>query len=158
MKSIVLAGGCFWGLEEYMRRQNGILETKVGYANGNTEMPTYQDVCSGLTGFAEACYVKYDEKELSLSKLLEKFWKVIDPTLRNRQGNDIGTQYRTGIYYMEKEDLEEINKSVKEISLRYPEEIVTEIEELKNFYPAEEYHQRYLQKNPRGYCHINLNA
>jgi len=158
MKEIVLAGGCFWGVEEYMSRIDGVVETKVGYANGHTENPTYEEVCTNTTGHAEVCYVKYDESVLTLEELLNRFWKIIDPTLLNRQGPDIGSQYRTGIYYMEEEDLPIIMKTFEEQKKKYDKPIVTEVEPLKVFYEAEEYHQKYLKKNPNGYCHIDLNA
>ncbi len=156
MKSIVLAGGCFWGLEEYMSRIRGVLETRVGYANGITENPTYEEVCTNTTGHAEACLVKFDENIISLEDLLNRFWKVIDPTLSNRQGPDIGSQYRTGIYFIDEADLPIIMKTFEEQKEKYEKPIVTEIEPLKVFYDAEDYHQKYLKKNPGGYCHINL--
>lgn len=156
MKEICLAGGCFWGLQAYMDLRNGIVDTVVGYANGNTENPTYQQVCTNTTGYAETVYIKYDENIITLEKILQDFWKVIDPTLQNRQGGDVGTQYRTGIYYTNDEDLTTINKSMDREREKYNKPIVTELENLKNFYPAEEYHQKYLEKNPNGYCHIDL--
>ncbi|NLN40400.1 MAG: peptide-methionine (S)-S-oxide reductase MsrA [Clostridiales bacterium] len=156
MKEIVLTGGCFWGVEEFMSRIEGVVDTKVGYANGTVAHPSYEDVCTGATGHAEACYVKYDENIISLKELLDKFWSVIDPTVLNRQGNDVGSQYRTGIYYIDDEDLEIINESLKREQAKYEEPIVTEVEPLSCFYHAEEYHQRYLKKNPDGYCHIKL--
>ncbi|MBL4932518.1 MULTISPECIES: peptide-methionine (S)-S-oxide reductase MsrA [Clostridium] len=158
MKEIVLAGGCFWGVEEYISRIEGVKETKVGYANGIKENPTYEEVCTGTTGHAEACYVRYDEKVLSLNNLLEKFFGIIEPTVENRQGPDIGHQYRTGIYYIDKSDLDEIQSYRDKEQEKYDKPIVTEIKDLKCFYDAEEYHQKYLKKNPGGYCHINLNA
>lgn len=139
MKEIVLAGGCFWGVEEYISRINGIIETKVGYANGNTENPSYEEVCSGITGHAEACYVKFNENDINIVELLKKFWDIIDPTVVNRQGPDIGNQYRTGIYYLNKEDLDIIIKSKEEEQEKYDKPIVTEIKPLKCFYEAEEY-------------------
>lgn len=154
MKKIVLAGGCFWGLEAYINTFNGILRTNVGYANGNLPNPTYELVCNYETGFAESCYVEYNESIITLEKLLEVFWEVIDPTVKNRQGHDIGTQYRTGIYYMDIDDKEIIEASIRKEQLKYTKEIVTEVEPLKNYYYAEEYHQKYLDKNPNGYCHI----
>lgn len=157
MKEIVFAGGCFWGVEAYMSRINGVVETKVGYANGHAENPTYEEVCTGKTGHAEVCYVKYDEDKISLKELLDKFWKIIDPTILNRQGPDRGTQYRTGIYYIHDEDLDIITKSKEEQQKKYTSQIVTEIEPLNSFYEGEEYHQKYLEKNPNGYCHIDLN-
>ncbi len=156
MKEIVLAGGCFWGVEEYMSRIPGVVDTRVGYANGTKAHPSYEDVCTGTTGHAEACFVKYDENEISLKDLLDKFWSVIDPTILNRQGNDVGSQYRTGIYYLDDEDLEIIKDSLNREQAKYEKPIVTEVEPLTCFYDAEEYHQRYLKKNPNGYCHIKL--
>ena len=158
MKKIVLAGGCFWGVEEYFSRIDGVKETKVGYANGHKENPTYEEVCTGLTGHAEAIYIEYAQDEVNLDKILEKYFGIIDPTVLNRQGPDIGHQYRTGIYYIDKEDLEVINEYKEKEQLKYDKPIVTEIEPLKCFYDGEEYHQSYLKKNPGGYCHINLDA
>lgn len=158
MNEIVLAGGCFWGVEEYMSRIKGVLDTKVGYANGNTDNPSYRDVCTGATGYAEACYIQYDGNILSLEDLLNKFWRIIDPTLLNRQGPDIGSQYRTGIFYINKSDLPTIMKTYEEQKGKHDKPIATEIKPLKNFYDAEEYHQKYLKKNPNGYCHIDLDA
>lgn len=157
MKKIVLAGGCFWGVEAYFKKINGVINTKVGYSNGNTKNPTYEEVCSSITGYAEACSIEYDENIISLKNLLKKFFKIIDPTLINRQGPDIGSQYRTGIYYYEESDLNIINSFIEEIKNNYDKKIVTEIDKVSNFYDAEEYHQNYLDKNPNGYCHINLN-
>lgn len=156
MKEMYLAGGCFWGVEEYMSRLNGVVETTVGYANGIKENPTYKEVCTGTTGHAETTYVKYDEKIISLEELLNRFWRIINPTMLNRQGPDIGNQYRTGIYYVDSEDLNVINKTLEEQKIKYDKPIVTEIMPLKYFYEAEEYHQDYLKKNPGGYCHIDL--
>ncbi len=158
MKEIVLAGGCFWGVEAYISKINGVLETTVGYANGIVDHPTYEQVKTSTTGHAEACYVKFDEKTLDLEKLLNKFWGIIDPTLSNQQGPDIGSQYRTGIYYMDESDLEIIVKTKREQEVKYNKPIVTEIEPLECFYYAEEYHQKYLEKNPNGYCHIDLSG
>lgn len=158
MKEIVVGGGCFWGVEEYFSRIDGVVETKVGYANGHKENPSYEEVCSNTTGHAEVVYIKYDENKLDLETILESFWRIIDPTLLNRQGPDIGSQYRTAIYYMDEEDLETIIKSKEEEQKKYQDPIVTEIEALKVFYDGEEYHQDYLKKNPGGYCHIDLNA
>ena len=156
MKEIVFGGGCFWGVEEFMSRIDGVLETEVGYANGNTENPTYEEVCTKDTGFAEVCFVKYDEEIISLSQLILKYFSVIDPTSLNKQGNDIGPQYRTGIYYLDDNDIEEIANTVHSLKKNYDKPIVVEIEPLKKYYTAEEYHQRYLKKNPFGYCHIKL--
>ena len=157
MKSIVVAGGCFWGVEAYMSKIEGVIQTKVGYANGTKGSPTYEEVCLGDTGHTEACLISYDESVVSLERILNKFWAIIDPTVVNRQGFDIGHQYRSGIYYSDKKDLDIILRTKDEVQSRYDKPIVTEIEVLSCFYDAEEYHQKYLQKNPGGYCHINLN-
>ena len=157
MKSIVVAGGCFWGVEAYMSKINGIVKTVVGYANGTVKDPTYNEVCLGDTGHAEACLISYDETLVSLEKILNKFWGIIDPTAANRQGPDVGTQYRSGIYYTDKNDLDIILKTKGEVKSRNIKPIVTEIQPLSCFYDAEDYHQKYLQKNPSGYCHIDLN-
>ena len=158
MKEIVLAGGCFWGVEEYMSRIDGVVETIVGYANGFKENPTYEEVCTGTTGHAEACYIVFDESISSLENLLFRFWKIIEPTWLNRQGGDIGHQYRTGIYYMDKEDIPIIESTLEIEQEKYDKPIVTEIKPLTSFYEAEDYHQKYLKKNPNGYCHINMDV
>lgn len=156
MKKIVLAGGCFWGVEEFISRIPGVISTEVGYANGRTLNPTYEDVCYKNTYFAEVCYVTYDENKLSLDSLLDKFWSIINPTTLNRQGPDVGSQYRSGIYYVDEADLDIILKSREKLQQSYDKKIVTEVEPLENYYAAEEYHQKYLKKNPGGYCHIKL--
>ena len=156
MKEVYLAGGCFWGLQAFFDLRNGVIETIAGYANGNTENPAYEQVCTNKTGYAETVFIKYDESKITLNKILEDFWKVIDPTLLNRQGGDIGTQYRTGIYYKDENDLDIIRNSLENEQKKYRKPIVTEVEKLKNFYKAEEYHQKYLKKNSNGYCHIDL--
>lgn len=156
LKTIALAGGCFWGIDEFFSRKEGVLLTKSGYANGTVENPTYEQVCTGKTGHAETVWVEYDESETNLELLLTKFFKVIDPTSLNKQGNDVGTQYRTGIYYTSEEDRPVIEAFIEGRRAKYAAPIVVEVEPLKNFYPAEEYHQDYLKKNPRGYCHIDL--
>lgn len=156
MKTIYLAGGCFWGVEEYFSRIEGIIDTDVGYANGKKISPTYEQVCTGLTGHAETVYIKFDDSILPLESILERFFKIIDPTLLNRQGGDIGNQYRTGIYYVDFDDLEIIKKVMKKEQLKYGDPIVTEVKELAFFYYAEDYHQDYLKKNPGGYCHIDM--
>ena len=156
MKKIVLAGGCFWGVEEFLSRINGVISTEVGYANGRTENPTYEDVCYKNTYFAEVCLVEYDEHILSLESLLKEYWSIINPTTLNKQGPDVGSQYRTGIYYLDESDLDTILKSKEENQKNYDKKIVTEVIPLSNYYKAEEYHQKYLKKNPNGYCHIKL--
>ena len=158
MKEIYLAGGCFWGVDEYMSRIEGVLDTSVGYANGTKENPSYEQVCTGTTGHTETTLIKYDENILPLEELLNRFWKIINPTLLNRQGGDIGNQYRTGIYYTDESDLAVINKTLLQQQEKYYSPIVTEILPLKVYYEAEDYHQNYLKKNPGGYCHIDMNA
>lgn len=156
MKSIVLAGGCFWGIEAYFQRLDGVCTTKVGYANGLTLHPTYEEVCEGNTNHAEAVMIQYNEDKISLESILDKYWAIIDPTLLNRQGNDMGTQYRTGIYYLDEGDLDSIVKSKDQLQKTLSKPILTEIKPLEKFFEAEEYHQNYLTKNPNGYCHIKL--
>lgn len=156
MKKIYLAGGCFWGVEEFLSRINGVIDTEVGYANGTTPHPTYEDICTKNTGYTETVEVIYDENKISLKELLSEFWSIIDPTSLNRQGNDIGSQYRTGIYFINNSDLQIILESKCDIANKYTLPIVTEIQSLTNFYKAEEYHQDYLKKNPNGYCHIKF--
>lgn len=156
MRKIILAGGCFWGVEEFLSRINGVISTEVGYANGRTQNPTYEEICTKNTYFAEVCFVTYDENIISLKELLGKFWTIIDPTSLNKQGNDVGSQYRTGIYYVDPSDLKDILDSKEEIQKSYSKKVVTEVKPLENYYKAEEYHQKYLKKNPNGYCHIKL--
>ncbi len=155
MKEIILAGGCFWGVEAYFKKQPFTVDTTVGYANSNMENPGYKTVCTGMTGASEALKIEY---EGDLKDVLDVFFHIIDPTVMNRQGNDMGTQYRTGIYYSNPLDKKIIEDYIDSIRGNYSEPIVTEVEELKNFYDAEEYHQDYLTKNPGGYCHIDLNS
>ncbi|MDR2182950.1 MAG: peptide-methionine (S)-S-oxide reductase MsrA [Clostridiales bacterium] len=153
-KEIYLAGGCFWGVEKYLALLEGVASTEVGYANGHAENPTYEDVCTGVTGFAEAVRVAYDAEIISLDFLLEQFYEIIDPTVKNRQGGDIGSQYRTGVYHTDAADGAIVAKSLDNLQKAYKAPIVTENLPLKNYYKAEEYHQKYLDKNPGGYCHI----
>lgn len=154
-KEIYLAGGCFWGIEKYMSVIKGVVETEVGYANGHTENPTYEEVCMGKTGHTEAVKVIYDATLTDLDRLLTLFYAAIDPTAINRQGGDIGNQYRTGVYYVDRDDKEIIDQSILFLSKSYKKPIAVEVLLLNNFYPAEEYHQKYLDKNPSGYCHIS---
>jgi len=158
VKKIWLAGGCFWGVEAYFRQLKGVVDTKVGYGQGQSENPTYQQVCAGTTGHTEICEVTYDEAALSLPQLLEHFFRIIDPTTLNRQGPDRGSQYRTGVYYKNEAEQEVIRDFIAKKQAMYPQPIVVEVEGCRSFYPAEDYHQNYLQKNPGGYCHINLGA
>ncbi len=157
-KTIYLAGGCFWGVEKYLSLIPGVLETEAGYANGRTERPTYQQVCYDNTGHAETVKVTYDEGRLPLARLLERFFQVIDPISVNRQGNDRGVQYRTGIYFTQPEEKEEIAAALRHLQTRYEKPVAVEAAPLDNYYPAEDYHQKYLDRNPGGYCHIPAGA
>ena len=154
-KEIYLAGGCFWGTEHFLKLIEGVEATQVGYANGNIAHPTYQQVCTGNTDFAETVKVQYNPEVVDLPFLIGLYFKTIDPTSLNRQGNDRGTQYRTGIYYNQPDDLPIIKETVDRLAVGYTRPLVVEIKPLKNFYPAETYHQDYLDKNPGGYCHIH---
>ena len=162
MKTIYLAGGCFWGMQKYFDQFEGILETEVGYANGpepetgsegTVTAPTYQEVCHD-SGHAETLRIRYDEEEISLSAILRDYFLVIDPLSVNRQGHDTGIQYRTGIYYTDEADLPKIEEVYREEEAKAGQKLAVELEALRNFYSAEEYHQKYLDKNPGGYCHI----
>ncbi len=157
-REIWLAGGCFWGLEAYLDKLKGVVHTNVGYANGNTENPSYEQVCGGNTGHAETVYVQYDPKQIDLATLLTYFFKVVDPTSVNRQGNDWGSQYRSGIYYKDAADKAIIDQVIAQERKKYTAAIATEVLPLRNYCAAEEYHQKYLDKNPHGYCHIDLSS
>lgn len=156
MKEIILAGGCFWGVEAYFKLIDGVTDTSVGYANGNTENPTYEEVCKKNTGHAEVVRVTYNEDELTLPSLLDAYFRIIDPTILNRQGPDVGTQYRTGIYFTEASDRPVIEAFVDSQRQNYDNPIVTEVLPLDNYFNGEDYHQDYLDKNPGGYCHIPI--
>ncbi|MEE1004935.1 MAG: peptide-methionine (S)-S-oxide reductase MsrA [Bacteroidaceae bacterium] len=156
IKDIYLAGGCFWGTEHYFKQIKGVKETEVGFANGHTENPTYQEVYTDTTGFTETVHIKYNPEEVSLEFLLKMFFKAIDPTSFNKQGHDEGTRYRTGIYYINEEDIDVINKVYNEEQKHYNQPLAVEKMPLENYYSAEEYHQDYLDKNPTGYCHLPL--
>jgi len=156
LKEIWLAGGCFWGVEAYFARILGVAQTDVGYANGTTENPSYNDLHK--TGHTETVHVKYDPDKVSVKTILNYYFKIIDPFSVNRQGNDIGTQYRTGVFYHDEEDGTIIKKFVAAQQAKYHATIATEIKLLDNYYPAEDYHQDYLDKNPNGYCHIDFSS
>ena len=154
---IYLAGGCFWGVEAFISRLKGVNQTEVGYANGRDLAPTYEKVCGGKTGHAETVKVTYNPEIISLEEILENFFKIIDPHSKNRQGNDIGTQYRTGIYWQEDSQRDIVIKFLKEKQRQTPKRIFVEAHAISSFYPAETYHQKYLERNPQGYCHVDLN-
>ena len=156
LKDVYLAGGCFWGAEHFLKQINGVIDTEVGFANGNTDNPTYEEVYTDLTGYAEAVHVRYDATIVSLERLLELFFVAIDPTSLNKQGHDEGTRYRTGIYYTDPIDRPVIDKVFDEQQTKFEEPLVVERLPLKNFFTADERHQDYLDKNPDGYCHLPL--
>ena len=153
IKEIYLAGGCFWGTQKFFDQFAGVLETEVGYANGPTANPSYQEVCAS-SGHAETVKIVYDNDFISLSKLLEYYFMTIDPLSYHRQGMDMGVQYRTGIYYTDEADLPELKAFYAGEQAKYRQKLEVELLPLENFWPAEEYHQKYLDKNPGGYCHI----
>ena len=154
MKTIYLAGGCFWGTEQFFRQFAGVRATQVGYANGNTEHPSYEQVRYEGTGHAETVRIDYDELTLPTRKLLDFYFLSVDPLSVNRQGGDVGVQYRTGIYYDDESLLPEIRAAAAAQEAKLGQPLAVEILPLRQFFPAEEYHQRYLVKNPGGYCHI----
>lgn len=155
-REIYLAGGCFWGAEAFLERIYGVSYTEVGYANGNKPNPTYEQVCSKTTDFVETVYLKYDCTKINLEQLIEQFFKIIDPTSYNRQGGDVGSQYRTGIYSKDAGDLAVAKAKIEEYQPEYQKPILVEVKTLDNYYRAELYHQKYLEKNPGGYCHVDL--
>ncbi|MDR2671269.1 MAG: peptide-methionine (S)-S-oxide reductase MsrA [Oscillospiraceae bacterium] len=152
-KTMHLAGGCFWGLEKYLSLLPGVIKTDVGYANGRTEHPSYEDVCRG-SGHAETVRVSYDPEILDLASLLEAFYEAIDPTTVGRQGADVGMQYRTGVYYEDAADLDTIRHSLAALEARLDKPVAVEARPLRHYYRAEDAHQKYLDKHPDGYCHI----
>ncbi len=158
LADIWLAGGCFWGTEAYLARVFGVADTTVGYANGHTDHPTYHDVCHNGTGHAETVHVRYDPGRVSLETLLRHFFAIIDPTSLNRQGGDHGTQYRTGIYWRLEADVPVIRAVMAEEAKKHTQPLVTEVMPLVHFFPAEDYHQDYLEKHPDGYCHVHFDT
>ena len=157
MKRVIhFAGGCFWGAEHYFKNIDGVIETEVGFANGHLEFPTYEQVYTDTTGHAETVRVVYDPSVLSLEELVEDFFCAIDPLSLNRQGEDQGTRYRTGVYFSEPEDLPVIRRVFARVEEACGSPLAVELCPIDNFYPADEYHQDYLDKNPGGYCHLPL--
>ena len=146
MEKALFAAGCFWGVEESFRKLDGVHKTEVGYAGGNTDNPTYESVCKGNTNHAEVVFIEYNENEISFEKLLNHFWNCHDPTTLNRQGPDIGTQYRSAVFYFNELQKNLSIKSKSEYEKSNKLKIVTEISEAKKYYKAEEYHQKYIQK------------
>ena len=157
-ETAIFAAGCFWGVQEYFSRVKGVMKSESGYTGGTKKNPTYEEVCTGKTGHAESVRVTFDPKVVSYERLLQHFWGMHDPTSLNKQGNDIGSQYRSAIFYTNPKQEMDARSSLEKLvkSGRYSKKIVTEILPAKEYYPAEEYHQNYLKKNPHGYCHIDL--
>ena len=154
MKTIYLAGGCYWGVEKYMSNIPGVAETEVGFANGHVEAPAYVQVKQGDTGHAETVRVVYDQQVIPLDKLLRLFFRIIDPTSFEKQGEDIGNQYRTGVYWTDGVDEAVVRAELACLQTQYAVPLAVEACLLDCFYPAEEYHQKYLDKTPGGYCHV----
>lgn len=157
MEKIILASGCFWGAEDILRKIPGVTRTEVGYAGGKLDNPKYPQVKTGTTGHAEVTLVEYDQNKVSLGKILDVFFRMHDPTTEDRQGNDIGSQYRSGIFYYTEEQKKIAQEKIKEIDQLgfWKKPVVTEVTPFTNYYPAEDYHQEYLIKNPNGYsCHF----
>jgi len=157
MKRIVIGGGCFWGVEAYYKRLKGVIDTNVGYANGNISNPGYEDLINKIATHVEACEIFYDEKIISLNMILEHLFRFIDPTSLNQQGEDKGIQYRTGVYYQSEEDKLVIDSFIHNQQKHYNLPIMVEVLPEKMFFLAEDYHQNYLDVNPNGYCHVDLN-
>ena len=154
LHTIYLAGGCYWGVEKYMSNVPGVKETEVGFANGHVDSPAYVQVKKGDTGHAETVRVVYDDAVIPLEKLLRLFLRIIDPTSFEKQGEDVGNQYRTGVYWTDPADEAVVLTELAVLQERWEEPLVVEACELDCFYPAEEYHQKYLDKTPGGYCHV----
>ena len=158
IKEIYFAGGCFWGTEHLFQLVRGVVATEVGYANGKIKNPTYEQVVSHTTGFAEAVKVQYDADEVNLPLLIELYFKSIDPTTLDRQGNDVGDNYRSGIYSTDEVTAAVVKTEVAKLAKNYQKPVVVEMIPLQNWYKAEDYHQDYLVNNPGGYCHVPLSV
>ena len=158
MQTIYFAGGCFWGTEHFFQQVQGVVRTETGFANGRADLPepTYEQVYTDSTGYAETVKVEYDTAKVSLDFLVRMFFHAIDPLSLNQQGHDVGTRYRTGVYYVSEEQKAIIEQVFEEEQKKYTEKMVVELLPLKNYYPADEYHQKYLDKHPDGYCHLPM--
>ncbi len=154
MQKATFAAGCFWGVEAAFQKIKGINDTKVGYTGGNTKDPSYEEVCTNKTGHAEAVQITYDEEKITFRELLDVFWKIHDPTQKNRQGPDVGTQYRSAIFYHNKEQKKIAEESKNNQQQKHDKKISTEINPIKEFYLAEDYHQKYFEKNKSFSCKI----
>ncbi|HHX78207.1 MAG TPA: peptide-methionine (S)-S-oxide reductase MsrA [Acholeplasmataceae bacterium] len=156
MKRIIFGGGCFWGVEAYFKQLKGVMNTTVGYANGNFANPSYQDLIAGKATHSEAVEIMYNENIISLNELLDHLFRIIEPTNLDHQGGDFGHQYRTGIYYRDEEDYVISKNFINEQQKNYKQKIKVELVKEEGYYLAEDYHQDYLDKNSGGYCHVNL--
>lgn len=155
LKSIIFAGGCFWGVQAYYNRVRGVMATACGYTGGKKEFPKYEEVCTQSTGHCEAVLVDYDPEQTNVIKLLDHFFHIVNPTTLNYQKGDTGTHYRSAIFYYDEEDKKIIEQYIDCIKDFYEDKIVTQVLQASDFWPAEDYHQEYLDNNPDGYCHIN---
>jgi len=157
LKDIYLAGGCFWGTDAYMARVHGVAKTESGYSNGDVPLPvTYKEVYTDETGYAEVVKVTYDLTRTTLSTILDEFFSITNPTTLNKQAADVGTRYRSGLYYADSADIPELEAAIERIQQKFEAPVVTTVEQVFNYQPAEEYHQNYLDKNPDGYCHVTF--
>lgn len=156
MKELYIAGGCFWGVQKYYSLLKGVSHTECGYANGNYENPTYNDLLTGKASHAEVVHVVYEPTMLSLEDILDHFLRFVDPYSLNRQGNDIGLQYRSGLYFTDPKDKPLIKAYIRDFEQRSGRKTVIEVDAIENYSKAEEEHQHYLDKNPFGYCHVDL--
>jgi methionine-S-sulfoxide reductase len=153
-ETATLAGGCFWGVEELVRKLPGVIDTTVGYAGGTLDKPRYEDVKTGRTGHAESLQIVFDPSKITFDEILDFFFRLHDPTTANRQGNDIGTQYRSAVFYHDDAQRDAAGRAIQRVQPKWPRPIVTEVVSFTNFYPAEDFHQDYLQRKPDGYtCH-----
>ncbi len=157
MEKAILAAGCFWGVQFYFDQVPGVVKTIVGYTGGHTEKPTYEEVCSHTTGHAEATLIEFDPKKVTFHELLMHFFRIHDPTQLNRQGPDVGDSYRSAIFYTSEEQKTEVEDMLKKLTeeKKYPAPIVTEVTQASEFYPAEDYHQKFTERTGRGACHVN---
>ncbi len=158
MQSLILAGGCFWGVEAYFRRVKGVSNTLVGYTGGHTINPDYTKIKVGNTGHVEACKIEYDNSIITLKRLLHHFFRIIEPTSLNKQGNDIGSQYVTALYYKDEDEKDIMTAYISLEQQKHKKPIVVKVLPEATFYIAEDYHQNYLEKNPGGYCHIDIDS
>ncbi len=155
MEKAIFAAGCFWGVQYYFDQVPGVIKTTVGYTGGHAKNPTYEQVCSHTTGHAEATLIEFDPKKVSYKVLLKQFFRMHDPTQLNRQGPDVGDQYRSAIFYFNKQQKEQAEQVKTEVQPKFKDKIVTQIEKASEFYEAEQYHQKFTEKTGRGMCHID---